>query len=217
MTKNKGFTLIELIISIVIYGIIMTSVLASFWTLVKTRERADHFRNLEREVHFAMTRLSDTLRGNGINYIDSIADTGPFPNGPADVHPKVTTNHCKTDPIFFTTTCEKIEFKGENLAVLAGGIPGRDIHPRVNVSGLKELNVLMDGRPLFSRKVQLTDGAPNYLKVRPQNDPTTNLGDADMQIQPRVEIFLTVEDVEFPELKLNVKTTVSSRRYSASD
>lgn len=66
--KNTGFTLIELIVSITIGGIILATVMGSFLTLGKTKQQLDLTRQIQRELSFATIRIADRVRSQSIDY-----------------------------------------------------------------------------------------------------------------------------------------------------
>ena len=66
--KSQGFTLIELLVAMVITGIMLTLVMASYWTFLQTQEKMAVSRELQSEVRFALNRLADKVRSSTINY-----------------------------------------------------------------------------------------------------------------------------------------------------
>lgn len=68
MRKKKGVTLIELLVVIVASGIILSTVLASFASLIKVTQKIDTSRQLQKEINFALIRMADRMREDSINY-----------------------------------------------------------------------------------------------------------------------------------------------------
>ncbi len=66
--KNKAFTLIEVLVSIVISALLLTIVLGSFWLLIKINKKNEISGELQREISFAMIRISDKIKSNSIDY-----------------------------------------------------------------------------------------------------------------------------------------------------
>ncbi len=66
--KKQGVTLIELLVVIVTSAIVLSSVVASFASLVGVVEKIDVSRQLQKEIHFALVRVADSMRAYGIDY-----------------------------------------------------------------------------------------------------------------------------------------------------
>jgi len=181
--KTSGVTLIELLVSMVIMGIIISLVLGSAWTMVKTQDQAAHFRNLQQEIHFSMSRISDLIRTYGIDYLN---------------------NDDLLNPVQELT--------------LNGKIYGSDpIVLEIKSSGNREKSLFINDSPLLSTLVKVKEIGIDTLgefTVSPKGDPFTNYGNPEMQIQPRVEIFLVLQDIKYPHLEIPIQTTISSRKYS---
>jgi prepilin-type N-terminal cleavage/methylation domain-containing protein len=65
---SKAFSLIEILVTIVISGIVLSGVLGSYFSLVQASQKADTARQLQKEVNFAMIRMADKIRSYSINY-----------------------------------------------------------------------------------------------------------------------------------------------------
>jgi|GEM_PF-4835323 len=66
--KPKGFTLIELLVAMVITGIMLTLVMGSYWTFLQTQQKMTVSREIQSEVRFALSRITDKVRSGRINY-----------------------------------------------------------------------------------------------------------------------------------------------------
>lgn len=77
-------------------------------------------------------------------------------------------------------------------------------------------NLTMNGQPLFSNEFKVTE---TFFWVSPSKDPldltqfTTPLEQKKSQLQPKVTIVLQVESKRFPNISLDIQTTISSRKY----
>ena len=69
-SKSSAFTLIEVLVSLVISGIMLTLVTSSYWLFLKVHKKAAVSRELQQETRFAMTRMADKIRAYNINYQD---------------------------------------------------------------------------------------------------------------------------------------------------
>lgn len=65
--KKNAFTLIELLVSITIGAIILTSALGVYAQFVQTKMRIEIARQMQKEVNFAIARLTDRVRNCKIN------------------------------------------------------------------------------------------------------------------------------------------------------
>ncbi len=66
--RHKGFTLLEVLVATVISVTMLTLVMGSFWTLWQLYREADLMREMQHEATFAMTRIADKVRSNGVDY-----------------------------------------------------------------------------------------------------------------------------------------------------
>ena len=67
-TRLAGISLIEVLVSIVIAGIIFSTVMVSYFSLIQTQQKTDIMRQMQKEVHFAIIRIADKIRANSIDY-----------------------------------------------------------------------------------------------------------------------------------------------------
>lgn len=171
--KNKGFTLIEVLVSLVISSMILVSVMGSYWVLIKANKSAEISRGLQKETNFAMIRMADSIRNFSIDY-----ESYAFGSG---------------------AVCESLDINScQNLCV------------KGNVYQHKNGNLFMNDQPLFSNKYKVEDV---YFLTAPGANPFENLDNRSLQLQPRVTIFIKVFSKENPAIKLEIQTTVSSRKY----
>jgi len=66
--KKSAFTLIEILVSVTITGIIFSAVMVCFFVFFKMQEQTNVWRNLEKETHFTMMRIADKIRMHGVDY-----------------------------------------------------------------------------------------------------------------------------------------------------
>lgn len=66
--KNKGFTLVELVVTMVILGLVFSGVMGAYYMLLQTRDRVDLEREMQKEVSFAITRMTDKIRAESVDY-----------------------------------------------------------------------------------------------------------------------------------------------------
>lgn len=83
--KAAGFTLVEVLVSIVITAIVIVAVMASMWHLVLANHQADALRQLHKQVHFSLVRSADKIRTHSIDYTqhpeDGSGTCAPLPGG----------------------------------------------------------------------------------------------------------------------------------------
>jgi len=91
--KNSGFTLIEVLVATVISAGMLTLVMTSFWTLWQTYRTADLMREMQHEATFAMTRIADKVRAEGLDYSAY--------NNPTQCQPNINHLLCVGSNTFF--------------------------------------------------------------------------------------------------------------------
>lgn len=67
-TKSAGFSLIEILVSLVIGAIVIATVMGGFVTTSNTVKKVKSSQQLQKELNFAISRISDRMRGHSINY-----------------------------------------------------------------------------------------------------------------------------------------------------
>ena len=63
-----GFTLIEVLVSMVISVFLLTLVMGGFAALIQTNQRNNVFRDLQKQSNFALVRLADNMRNGSVDY-----------------------------------------------------------------------------------------------------------------------------------------------------
>ena len=99
--KTQGFSLLELLVAMVLSGIVLVSVLTSFWLFIQTHQKAELNRELQRETRFALSRIADKTRNFSIDY----EQYKPGENCP----PSINQNHK------LCLEGHSVEFKNNNL------------------------------------------------------------------------------------------------------
>ncbi len=66
--KFAGFTLVEVVVSITIGGVILATVMGTYLSLAKIKADLDISRKIQREMNFAMMRMGDRIRFNEISF-----------------------------------------------------------------------------------------------------------------------------------------------------
>lgn len=167
--KNKGFTLVEVVVVVVVFGMLMTMVMQSYWGLVQAYQKAEVMRQLQRESNFALTRIADKMRYHSLNYAEQIS--------------------------------------GE----CAGAAEKLCIGDYVFTYDDGEGTLTMADQPLFSAgSVEVVDFRFSYT---PDADPFASF--ANRQLHPKLTVFLSVASRKEPGLKMDLQTTISSRKYNA--
>lgn len=75
-TTNHGFTLIEILVSMVIMAMVFSGALYGFWKILEANARIDLSRQLQKEMHFAMIRMADKIRDYSIDYDAYVSGSG---------------------------------------------------------------------------------------------------------------------------------------------
>jgi prepilin-type N-terminal cleavage/methylation domain-containing protein len=67
-SQKPAFSLIEIIITITISGIVFSSVLANFFIYIKQQNKIQVIREVNADTHFPLLRISDKIRSFAIDY-----------------------------------------------------------------------------------------------------------------------------------------------------
>ncbi|MCF7812226.1 prepilin-type N-terminal cleavage/methylation domain-containing protein [Candidatus Gracilibacteria bacterium] len=189
--KQKGSTLLELIVSIVITAIVLTAVMASYLALVRANQAANISRQLQKEANFAMIRIADKIRTFLPHYEQYSADGNQIGE-----QTFLSLLHEETGQ---TVVFEKAETdRAENFCQAR--------------YGHKCQTLLMNGSPLFSQNIHVSEA---LFRLSPAKNPflPENLGEKAVQLQPKGTLFLKIESTQDPDINLTLQTTISSRRY----
>lgn len=192
--KTNGFTLIELLVAMVITALMLTLVMASYWTFLKTQQRMTISRELQSEVRFALNRLADKVRASRIDY--DAYNTGNC----ASLLSAGSSKLCLVSP-----TGEYFFFE----------------HKDSNSNGVK--NALYMGRSTSNGNALADNAQPlispdkfNITKLNFAFSPADNPDSfANEQMQPKVTLFLSVSPTNsnYQDLVIENQTTISSRQY----
>lgn len=74
-THISGFTLIEIIVSVVILGIIMISILGVYINSVQIAQKSEFHRILQENVKNALSQIGEDVKKNTISWVGNINDT----------------------------------------------------------------------------------------------------------------------------------------------
>ncbi len=184
--KVSGFTLIEVLVSLVIMGIMLTLATSSYWVFMQTNIKAGISRDLQQEMRFGLTRMTDQMRGFSIDY-----------SAYGDV-----TSDCGSGNLN-QKFCFGKNSKGEFVFLEYKEDPDED-------ADTDDEMLFFDGQPLFSSKFRVSGF---YVAFSPTESPYRN-GASEFQIQPKATFFLKVESKRFENIKLELQTTISSRKYN---
>lgn len=192
--KPNGFTLIELLVAMVITALMLTLVMASYWTFLKTQQRMAISRELQSEVRFALNRFTDKVRASRIDY--EAYNTGNC----ASLNSAGSSKLCLSTPAgeFLFFEHQDLNGDGHKNAL----IMGRDINHNNHLAD--------NAQPLISPKKF------NVTKLNFAFSPADNPDAfANPQMHPKVTLFLSVSPANgaYQDLVIENQTTVSSRQY----
>ncbi len=66
--KRSGTSLVELLVTTVIAGIIFSSAMGSYFVFAKNTQKMNIWREIQKETHFAMIRMADKIRAHSIDF-----------------------------------------------------------------------------------------------------------------------------------------------------
>jgi hypothetical protein len=104
--KNSGTSLVELLVTTVVAGIIFSSAMGSYFVFAKSTQKMNIWREIQKETHFSMIRMADKIRSNSIDFPAYISG-----NCVIDTN----RNLCLSDNNFFEFKNENIEMNGAPL------------------------------------------------------------------------------------------------------
>jgi len=90
--KKSGFSLIEILVTIVISGILLAAAAGNFAYFLRAEQKINLQRELQKQVFFAMSRLNDAARGCEIDFENFAAEKIIFKN-PEKIFEKTDENH----------------------------------------------------------------------------------------------------------------------------
>ncbi len=108
--KNSGFTLVETLIAVTITGFVLATVLGTYWQMIKLSHYTDASRQLQKEVHFALLRMTDKIRAYSVDY-DAYEAEGNCGGLDLASHNKL----CLNEENVFRTTSGQLQMNGAPL------------------------------------------------------------------------------------------------------
>jgi len=197
-TKPSGFTLIELLVAMVITGIMLTLVLASYWTFLQTQQKMAMSRELQSEIRFALNRFADKVRSTSIDYEAYVAI--PAGQNCASVNAGGSKQLCLIDPNGTYYYFEHADLDSDTVAesFIMGSDPASFADAKSNA------------QPLLSpKKFNVT--SLNF-SFSPADNPQILAND---QMQPKVTVYIEVspQNGAYQDLAIASQTTISSRQY----
>ena len=197
---KKGFTLIELMISIVIFVIFLGLVSNSYVSIVRAQKNANQVRKIYSEIRTFTDMLAEEVRLGAIDYdcYDSqFKSATPCAEGVAGSMQKGRSPYLA---LVRKGGQQKIVFKYENN--------------KVYVAKLKK-GAWSKFEELVSDNLDVTHLS---FAIFPDENPylRENYNNTSKQFQPKVTVFMTVKNALNPDsqFNFNYQTTISSRVYS---
>lgn len=196
--KVGGFTLIELLVATVITGIMLTLVLASYWTFLQTQQKMAMSRELQSEIRFALNRFADKVRSSNIDYEAYLGI--PAGQNCGSENAGGSKKLCLIDPSGTFYYFEHADLDADTIP--ESFIMGSDA---TSFSDAKS-----NAQPLLSPK-KFNVESLNF-SFSPAADPTTL---ANPQMQPKVTVYIKVrpQNGMYQALVIESQTTISSRQY----
>ncbi len=195
--QTKGFTLIEMLVSMVIVGIMLTLVMASYWTFLQTQQRMAVSRELQSEVRFAFNRYADKVRSSRVDYNQYSGIAG--------------------------NNCQSLDLNGARALCLTDGA-SYYYFEHVDLNGDGTQNALLMGKATTSAQEAKTNAQPlisplkfnvtnAHFAVSPAYDPKVDISQP--QMQPKVKLYLEAHPTSerYLDLVIESQTTISSRQY----
>ena len=229
--QQKGFTLIEVLISITIFVIFITSISTSYIYIARSQKRADDVRNIYSDMRYVVNLISEKARlgtvdyscysSNSIRFLDDLqgeqssfyeqnsflcsdlAVFGPDPEGKVKHLAIISSSGLER------TLLKVDSLDGENKLLLYEEVLGFD-----RVWHAKEGYQNDTFREIPLEKVNLKN---MIFQINPLTDPykNENIACAPKQFQPLITIYSTIGNLdERNPFEFHLQTSVSSRVYN---
>jgi len=188
---KKGFTLIEILISMTVFMMFMGVVIQSYLGIVRSQQETNEYRVMYSEARHIFDRFSDEVRNGNIYY----KEVGEGTNNPMTALTLVASDGSRAVKFFYDTD-EKVLNFSETIKGIDGAFRA------------------VNSYQLNTDRIKIKDF---NIYVTPLKDPykEENVADNSAQYQPKVTVFATFEK-EFSggkTLDLDLQTTISSRSY----
>ena len=186
MQNSKGFTLIEMLISITVFMLFFAIVTGSYTGLVSANRHANEIQKIYREARFLFDVIAAETRSAPLDYkcFDQTAlDVLCIENQNGETQKVIAFIHGNGDRVLF-------KFDGKQVVTMRRSTTGGPV---------------TDWQPLTSGEVKFDDAS---FSVFPLKDPyaSQNASDDSVQWQPSISISAKIKNNEF-------HTTYSSRTY----
>jgi prepilin-type N-terminal cleavage/methylation domain-containing protein len=216
---SKGFTLIELLISIVLFMMFLGIVSQSYLSIVRSQRQANEVRKMYSDVRGFMDFMSEEIRLSAVDY-------GCYPGMNYGQMLKLAEDFSANDKYCGGSLPTIVNGVTSDLILLKKGgqekviVKWDDVLGKVKMSkyrktdfGSFEPTPGYENVELFSDRLKV--GRLDFA-VFPNVNPYENVRDNAVQFQPKVTIFLSVENAEGVNtpFKFDFQTSISSRVYS---
>ncbi len=211
--KQKGFTLIEMMVAMGIFVMFIGILISSYTDIVRSNTEANDYRILYSEARRVFDTLSEEIRKGSVEYLSNASINAPFTD------PKYNTSNDSL-VLISENGGRKVTFSYEEEAD-EGDISKGNIVFTEEIIDTFSGNPPVNSYPLLSsgdvsRQVYLTEFS---VFVSPVGDPynPNNVYSDGLQFQPKVTIFATFEMKKRKGegvFNFDLQTTVSSRSYS---
>jgi prepilin-type N-terminal cleavage/methylation domain-containing protein len=185
---KRGFTLIELMVSMTIFIVFTGVLINSYTSIVRAQQQANEYRVLYTEARTVFDTLSDDLR-NGM--VDYCAD---------DNYNDEVINLISKDAL----TKTRVEYLPSEEKIRIG---------RVLLQNPSDTDLVTADIDLTSDEIAVKDF---NVFISPAVDPYNqdNFANATSRFHPKVTIYALFEKVGNPKLSVDFQTTISSRIYN---
>lgn len=109
--KQKGFTLIELMVSVGLFAVVMTVSVGTLLALIDANRKAQSIKSIMNNLNFALDSMTRTVRTGIDYYCDDVMTNGSLPSG---------TQGCSTGGARLVLTNDQGERVGYRYRVVSG-------------------------------------------------------------------------------------------------
>lgn len=126
--KNKGFTLVEIMVSVTIFALVMTVSMGAILTIVNANRKAQSLKSVMNNLNFALENLTRTIKTGGTYSVSSpICDSSSVSSN------SLTVGNAVTQGVSGNTITYSLNATGQIQKQVNGGNPETVTAPEITI------------------------------------------------------------------------------------